>query len=186
MRFWPKHFWCPIFNISCFNHKGYYHVTDQAKFDLMAFKKKLTKSEKYRKNVRIVKILLDSVFVGLIYLSHLKNRKSVRSHVRTFLNGTFYAMKNLLKFEKIEKNCRRAKIFADSVSAGPIYIFHLKMENLLFDQNRINCKGCLSSFLDFGRKINLIFFEWNMQIRPPESDSVNISIFFIRYLLHWI
>ena len=54
------------------NHKGHYRVTDEVKFDLMAFQKKSKKSEKYRKNARIVKILSDSVFVGLIYLSHLK------------------------------------------------------------------------------------------------------------------
>ena len=80
------------------NHKGYYRITDQAKFDLVALKKKLKKSEKYRKNARIVKILPDSVSVGLIYLSYLKNRKSVRFQVRTFLNGIyekFYVMKNL-------------------------------------------------------------------------------------------
>ena len=71
------------------NHnKDYYRVTDQAKFDLMAFSKKLTKSEKYRKNYRIVKILSDSVFVGSIYLLHLKNKKSVRCQVRTFWTGT--------------------------------------------------------------------------------------------------
>ena len=82
------------------NHKGHYRVTDQAKFDLMTFQKKLKKSEKYRKNARIVKILADSVYVGLIYLSQMKNRNSVTCQVRTFLNGTFdkfYAMKNLFK-----------------------------------------------------------------------------------------
>ena len=109
------------------NHKGDYRVTGQAIFDLIALQKKLKKSEKYRKNFRIVKIPSDSVSVSPIYLSHLKNPKSVRCQVRTFLNDTFekfYALKNLSKFETYRKNYRRAKIFLDSVSAGPIYIFH--------------------------------------------------------------
>ena len=117
------------------NHKDYYRVTDQAKFDLMAFSKKLTKSEKYRKNYRIVKILSDSVFVGSIYLLHLKNKKSVRCQVRTFWTGTFekkIALKNLKKLEKIILKNRRAKIFSDSVSAGPIYIFNLKNKKIIF------------------------------------------------------
>ena len=117
------------------NHKVYYRVTGQAIFDLMAFKKKLKKSKKSRKNSRIVKIPSDSVSVGPIYLSHSKNPKSVRCQVRTFWNGTFeknYALKNIKKLEKNRKNYCRAKIFADSVSAGPIYIFHLNNQKFIF------------------------------------------------------
>ena len=80
------------------SHKGHYCVIGQAKIAPMAFKKKLRKSKKYRKNVRIVKILSDSVLVGSIYLPHLKNPKLMRCQVQTFLNGTFgkfYAFKNL-------------------------------------------------------------------------------------------
>ena len=113
------------------NHKVYYRVTGQAIFDLMAFKKKLKKSKKYRKNSRIVKIPSDSVSVGPIYLSHSKNPKSVRCQVRTFWNGTFEKFYALEKLEKW-KNYRRAKIFADSVSAGPIYMFHLKNKKNIF------------------------------------------------------
>ena len=71
------------------NHKGYYRVSGQAIFNLIAFTKKLKKSKKYRKNSRILKIPSDSVSVGPIYLSQLKNLKSVRCQVRTFWNGTF-------------------------------------------------------------------------------------------------
>ena len=80
------------------NHTGFYRLTGQAIFHLMAFWKKLKKSEKYRKNFWIVKIHSDSVSVGPIYLSHLKNPISVRCQVQTFWNDTFEkfcALKNL-------------------------------------------------------------------------------------------
>ena len=48
------------------SHKGYYHVADQAKFDLIAFWKKPKKFEKYRNKARIAKILSDSVSVSPI------------------------------------------------------------------------------------------------------------------------
>ena len=103
----PPNFWNPtIFNMFfeflkvSENHKGYYRVTGQAIFDLMAFTKKLQKSKKYIKNSRSVKIPSDSVSVGPIYLSHLKNPKSVRCQVRTFWNGTFEKFYALEKLEK--------------------------------------------------------------------------------------
>lgn len=42
------------------------------------------KSEKYRKNSWIVKIISDSVSTGLIYVFQLKNPKSKNSQEMTF------------------------------------------------------------------------------------------------------
>ena len=46
-----------------------------------------------------------------------------------------------LKIRKNRNNYLRAKIFADSVSVGPIYIFHLKNRKIFFYQNRKSCKA---------------------------------------------
>ena len=71
----------------------------------MAFWKKLKHFEKYRKNARISKILSDSVSVGLIYPSHLKNKKSERCQETTFWNGTCEKKMR----SKIFKNSKKLK-----------------------------------------------------------------------------
>ena len=61
----------------------------------------------------MAKILSDSVSVGPIYPSHLKNQKS-RCRVQTFWTGTFekkIALKNLKKLEKIRKKIGEQKYF---------------------------------------------------------------------------
>ena len=107
------------------NHKGYYRVTGQAKFDLMALCKKHTKSEKYRRNSVIAKIPSDSISVGLIYLSHLKNQKSVTCQVRTFWKVSF--SKNYLKnSKKIEKMLQSQKCLRIRIEQVRFDIRHLK------------------------------------------------------------
>ena len=71
------------------NHKAYFRVTGHAKIDLMALREKFEKFEKYRRNSLIAKILLDSISVSPIYLSHIKNPKSASCQVRTFWNNSF-------------------------------------------------------------------------------------------------
>ena len=82
---------------------GHYRLSSQAKCDLMSFKKKLKKFEKYRRNSLTAKILSDSISVGPIYLSQLKNQKSVRCQVRTFWKGSFRKnhFKNSQKIENM-------------------------------------------------------------------------------------
>ena len=96
---------------------GDYRVTGQANFYLMAFWKKLKKSEKYIKNARIAKIPSDSVSVGLIYLSHLKNLKSVTCQVRTFWKGSFRKnhLKNSKKIEKMLQSQKYLRIRNEQV-----------------------------------------------------------------------
>ena len=73
-----RQYFCDLKIISMFfgflkiskNHKGHYRITIQTSLDLMASWKKLQKSEKYRRNVRIAKILSDSVSTYPIYLFH--------------------------------------------------------------------------------------------------------------------
>ena len=67
------------------------------------FLKKLKKSEKYRRNSLIEKIFSDSISVSPIYISHLKNKKSVTCQVHTFWKGSFRKnhFKNWKKIEKI-------------------------------------------------------------------------------------
>ena len=107
------------------NHKGHCRLTGQAKFDLIALCKKLSKSEKYRRNSLIAKILSDSISVGLIYLSHLKNLKSVTCQVRTFWKGSF--RKNYLKnSKKIEKMLQSQKCLRIRIEQVRFDIRHLK------------------------------------------------------------
>ena len=82
---------------------GHYRLPGQAKCDLMAFWKKLKKLEKYRRNSLIENILSDSISVGPIYLSHLKNQKSKRCQETTFWKDTW---KN--SFKKIRRKWKNA------------------------------------------------------------------------------